>query len=338
MREGNLYMRYVRLGWAVLALAFCGVARADEYNKVTTAELRDNPKSYWARGIVFSDVLEAVPEAKQEKIGDRRYLPVQLRALGTCYVDVDLEEKLRGLTVGDEYVYAGSVYQQDSGVFFSKSKFYVVIKRISKPIKGTEDLVAVIREALSERLAESPYAAPFRSLNEVLASAQKELEAYSATSNLQVEALFAADSLHANRVGQAVRQALVEQERSSRIPIPAFTVNLVTALLAIRNGALTSTEPPTVEAPAPVTEPEAVPQAEPQPEMPAAPETVVMQPEPVAEPEPAPAVVPAEPAPAAPEEIAPEAAPAEVEAPVTQPDEATPTALPAAKIKLPVQP
>ena len=343
--------------FASLFLTLSPLARADEYTKVEAAELAQNPQMYWARGIVFSDVLEAVTAEKPVKLGDRRYRPVTLRALGTCYLESSLEDTARALPLGQEYVYAGSVYQKDAGLLFNKRRFFVVIKRISSPIKDTDDLVAVLQKVIADKLADSPFQATFRSLNDVLASAQKDLEAYSASSNLQLQALFAPDSPHANRVVQSIRQALLDQERASKVPIPSFTVNLLTALLSIRNGALAALPAqPAEEAASPVeleeTGPEAAPGAETPSVSPAEPEPAVAP-----EPEPAPVVeekaVP--PAIESSDTVVPEAEPSEMPAegpsmaePVleeeavetavpAEPSPHTPT-LPGAKLKLSLEP
>lgn len=270
--------RFYRL-CLVLALAWTLIPRAhaEEYITVESASLKSNPQTYWARGIVFSDVLESIPGGKSVKLGERSYLPIQTRILGTCYIDASLEDAVKQLKLGEEYVFAGSVYQKDSGIIFSKRRFYVVIKRVSAAIKKTGDLAPALQEALARSLAEGPYAATLQNLNGLLASAQKELQAYCASSNLDIKAVFEPGSPHAHRAQQTVRQALFELENRTKTPTAEYAVSLVTTFLAVQNGALAPAPAPVpVEPPALTNEPAVAPTVE------------VLPVEPAAEPEPAP--------------------------------------------------
>jgi len=311
-----------------LALAWSAVAKADEYVKIEAAELKANPQTYWARGIIFSDILESQPTAEEIKLGDNKYYPVQMRTLGTCYVDASLKETVAALKLGDEYIFAGSVYQKEGGFFSSKRRFFVVIKRVTAAVKEADKMAVVLMGGIPKLGTNDPFAQPLHLLSEVLTSAQRELQAYCASSNIEISAVFTPGSPHAAKAVQAVRQSLYALENKTKVPTMEYAVSLVTSLLAAHNGGLQ----PAVE-PAPVVVPEPVP---------AAPEVVVgpeaqpekqpevfpeMLPEPTPEPEPMPTIEPVPEAIPAPEarpdvvlapEPAIEALPMQVEIPVAE--------------------
>ena len=298
----NLKQHFAWVAGVVLTVATA--AWAEEYVKLEPQELKSNPQAYWARGIVFSDVLESAPTAELVKLGDRKYHPIQTRTLGDCYIDSALKETVDALKLGEPYIFSGSVYQKKSGYVFSKVRFFVVIKSVTSTVKEAGEQAEALRLALTGIATNNFYVQPLQILDKVLTVAQRDLQAYCASSNLDIKAVFTPGSAHAGKAVQSVRQALYAEENESKVPTVEFTVSLLTSLLAAHNGGLK------VEAPAVAAIPEAQPVAVPEvvPAPPVNPEPEVVMEEPVIEAPPAVVVVEEMPAPAM-EEPAPAVVP-----------------------------
>lgn len=227
-------------------------ARAEDYVTIEPAELKANPQAYWARGIVFSDVVESVG-GEPLKLGDKLYTPIQTRVLGACLVDPDLEGSEAALKVGTEYAFSGSVYQKESGFFSTKRHFHVVIKRATASARDSQNLSMDQLKALAAQ-SENPFAKPFVILDDMLSQALRDLQAYCASSNVEMRAIFSTNTHHAARLAQSVRQAVYAQENRSRVPAIEYLVSLLSSLLAVQQGVLTTPEPAVVPEP---TAPEA---------------------------------------------------------------------------------
>lgn len=314
----------------LLSLAATSWLRADEYITIDPGELKSNPQSFWARGIVFSDIVENLNGGEAVKLGDKRYTPILTRLVGTCYLDPEMEGGVDGLQAGQEYAFSGSVYQKDGGFFSSKRQFYVVIKRATLSAKGAGILTPEQLSALASTTRTNIYTEPLRVLDDVVAQAMRELQAYCSASNITMQEVFDPQSRHAPRLIQSVRQAIYNQENKSRVPAVEYLVTLVASFMANQQGLLTPpapapepvvvAEPPAVIPPEnagaielevitePVPEVEAAlepapapaPAAEPPPVETIAP--IEPLPEPVVEEQPAETVTPTEPAPVVVEE------------------------------------
>ena len=259
----------------LLSLVATSRLRADEYITVDPGELKSNPQAFWARGIVFSDIVENVNGGEPVKLGDKRYSPMQTRLIGTCYLDPELEGGAASLQTGQEYAFSGSVYQKDGGFFSSKRQFYVVIKRATLSAKGAGVLTPEQLSALAATTRTNIYTEPLRVLDDVVAQALRELQAYCSASNIPIQEVFDPQSRHAPRLIQSVRQAIYNQENKSRVPAVEYLVTLVASFMANQQGLLTP--------PAPVPEPVVV--AEPPAVIPAE-EAGAIEPEPQPEPVP----------------------------------------------------
>ena len=304
---------------AGLVLALASASWSEEYVKLEPQELKSNPQAYWARGIVFSDVLESAPTAELVKLGDRKYHLIQTRVLGDCYIDSALKETVSALKLGEPYIFSGSVYQKKSGYVFSKVRFFVVIKSVTSTVKEASEQAEALRLALTGMATNNFYIQPLQILDKVLTVAQRDLQAYCASSNVDITAVFTPGSPHAGKAVQSVRQALYAEENESKVPTVEFTVSLLTSLLAAHNGGLK------VEAPAVAAIPEAQPVAVPEvvPDPPANPESEVVMEEPAIEAPPAEVVVAEIPEPAPeplPEPMIEEPAPVVVPEPEPQPE------------------
>ena len=272
---------------AALAMTVLAAVRADEYITVDPGELKANPQSFWARGIVFSDVLEAVGGAEPIKLEGKRYDPVQTRALGICYLDPALEGGAAALQTGREYAFSGSVYQKDAGFFSSKRQFFVIIKRATASASAAGKLAPDQLQTLALAAGDT-YGKPLQELDEILSQALREIQAYCAASNVEMSAIFEPNSRHAPRLTQAVRQAIYTYENKNKTPATEYMVTLLTSLMVSQHGAMAPIPAPApTPAPAPIPEPApelapapapvAVPEPEPPPE-------VIPEPEPVIEP------------------------------------------------------
>ncbi len=283
-----------------VGLILAGAARAEEYLAVKADALKANPQVYWARGIVFTDTLEAPVSEKSIKISGRKYQEFKTRTLGTCYVDAALKSALDNLKLGEDYIFTGTVYQEDKGWFSSRRKFYIAVNRVTVSVSKMEQVDSALREAFTRAELSGPYAEALRVLSSVLSDAQRELAARAAASNLTIQAIFEPGSDHSALVYQATRQALFRQENDSKTPSLEYFISLLASLLAIHNGGLDLTPasapvaetnaPPAVVAPEPTAAAEPVaPVVERAPEQASVPEAVPMEPAEVIE---TPAVTP----------------------------------------------
>lgn len=277
---------------AALTLITLATVRADDYITLDPGELKASPQAFWARGVVFSDVVESVG-GTPIKLDGKQYSPLQTRVLGVCYLDPAMEGDAASLQTGREYAFSGSVYQKDAGFFSAKRQFYVIIKRATAAASAANLSTKNLGDLA--RAAGAAHAKPLHDLDTILSQAMRDLQAYCASSNIAMAAIFEPNSRHAPRLTQAVRQAIYSYENQNKIPAVEYMVSLLTSLMVAQQAAPESTVVPTPALqPEPAPAPDVVAEPAPEPEIvepsvlePPVVEPTVVEPtsdEPVAEP------------------------------------------------------
>lgn len=237
-RKGH-FMRYFTKVILMSIVLLAERGWGDDYVTVKVAELKANPQNYWARGIVFTDELSAPAGEETVKLGGKKHYLFQTKTMGACYLDADHLSDLTACSTGSSYVFTGTVYQQDKSWFFSDRRFFVAVNRISPAVNEMDKEVRALRDAFGR--ASGQYSDTLKTLNEILTDAQAELSAYCAASNIAIKAVFEPDSKLGHIASQAARQAMMRKENETKTPSLEYFVSLLTAMMAVHNGALDPT-------------------------------------------------------------------------------------------------
>lgn len=198
------------LAFLLAAPCFVAVSMAEveDYIEVKTQDLLETPQDYWARGIVFKDILRSHTTGKRLRIGDRQYFEFLTDVLESCYADEGALPRLEIMEPDQQYLFAGTVLQR-------RRRYYVIVKDI-KPARIAEDTVTaeaghIIRRAASEGAdtAAGQAASLFTAAEEALFTYSKE----QGLSDLSFLSPASPDHYKALRVIRA-RVALAEQENN----------------------------------------------------------------------------------------------------------------------------
>lgn len=208
------------LSWAVAAGA------PDSYVKIEASSLLRTPQNAWARAILFSDTLDALPGKRARRLDRKTYLPMRLKAAGTVWVPEDLAPKFAALEEGTTYSFAGTVDQI--------SRRYYVIVDACYTVQTTTDMTEYWTDMLHP---EENALAPTDALSEpamqsLLLSAQNSLIKLAAEKDVTVAQLIEAQSDGGQRIAeQIVADALRGELRAQGKTADELMIGAVLALL-----------------------------------------------------------------------------------------------------------
>jgi len=212
-------------GWL---LATGITVQAQEYIPVEVKDLKDSPQRFWARGIVFRDVLQELPGTRTLRLNDRTITRFALKELGEVYAFEDLVARSSSLPLGAEYLFSGTVIQRGRNYLF-------VIKDISSINTNSAsipDQLATINRGLSTNV----YNRVFAALEGIMAEIQNELFAYATSQNISMETVFDVSAGHMQKVTSSIHTALRRAEERSKMPAQEYLVSLIVAMMAMQNG------------------------------------------------------------------------------------------------------
>lgn len=242
----------VAAAWAAAFFAALPAA-AEDYDPVAAKTLADNPQRYWARGVVFKDVLLERATSQAVQLDKQRTYPFRTKTVGECYVDEKLRTVLNDLETGKEYIFSGTVFHRKGG-WRREERFFVVVNGVVTTARQLETLGVEIERVMAVSTT-GVYAASFRGLEEILTKAQELMLPYARSENIELRDMLDPASPHFDKASQAIRNAMFERENTSKTPSLEFFVQLLTAFLALKEGAA-------IEAPAAVDLPPAEAPAE----------------------------------------------------------------------------
>ena len=237
-------------GWL---LATSATVLAQEYIPVEVKDLKDSPQRFWARGIVFRDVLKEHPGSSTMRLDDRTITRLVLGTLGEVYAPAELVDRLSALPLDTEYLFSATVSQRGRKYFFqARQKYVVLIKDVapgSTNSTSIPDQLAKIDMGLSTNI----YNRVFASLEGIMAEVQKDLFAYATTQNIPIETLFDVNAGHIAKVSTSIHAALRRAEERSKMPAQEYLVSLIIAMMAAQNGYVQPAPKPYIPEATPVT-------------------------------------------------------------------------------------
>jgi len=217
--------------WMVVAAAWMidsPVARAQDYVPVQISDIKNSPQRYWAKGIVFRDVLTEAPQKKRRSIDDRDVTRFYTEQIGELYAEDGVLETLRALPVDREYLFAGTVGQRGRN-------YYVVVQRVAGQVDPELNFQEQLR-ALNLANPTNVYNMAIQTLFGIMREVEADLTGYAAPQNLEVGQLFDVNSEHYGRISTSVRNVLRRVEDQSKMPSSEFLVNLIISMMAVQRG------------------------------------------------------------------------------------------------------
>ncbi len=213
------------LGFMLLGAAAFG---AEDLKSVTPEELKNSPKQYWLTGVVFKDVLTALPAGEKKRIAEEDFIPFQTRALGTCYADLQLVSAMATLPIDREYLFRGTVLTR-------RGDFFVVVRSATASFEKLEEEKTGILGSVNgfqpgtAKQVDDP-------LNAVLAEAYKAYYTYAEEIGIDVQDLFNDDPRYTDKLLSLIGEATRTVEREKRTTAQAILNRIVLEILAARYG------------------------------------------------------------------------------------------------------
>ncbi len=252
------------------ALVLCALAwqaGAQEFKTTPAKEVAANPQRFWARGLVFRDVMTKAPGKDRETIGERTTYRFETKVVGECFAEEKIAPVLQEMEPGREYIFTGTVFSEKAGLFRRKTRYVVVVEGVIAPAEQMGALTESIEAVLANGAPDNPFVQRLNTLRELIVRVQEAMTSISATEQIERGALFDPSSEHADKLAQVARRVVNDLEVESKVPGREHLAQLLIGLVALKEGAL---QPPPTPVAEPAPEPESVeqaPPAEPAPEV-----------------------------------------------------------------------
>lgn len=219
-------------------------ASAQEFKTTPAKILAESPQRFWARGVIFRDTLTEQVDTKHKiKIGDRTAYRFRTETIGDTYADEKIVEAIEKLSPGKEYIFTASVHSSQSGLFRKKTHYRVVVNGLAIPVQELGPLADEVEAALARRSAQHPLLQQLDLLKEMIDRVQEGITALAATEQTNRLSYFEPESDGYNKLLQTARRALTDLGNESKIPDRELLVQILAALVALKEGALTQPEP-----------------------------------------------------------------------------------------------
>lgn len=207
---------------------------AEDYDPVVVEDLLSQPQRYWARGVVFNDFLESTPESRTRKVGDEKLYRFELRELGECYATPEAKDILDQFEPGQNAVFAGSVVQ-------AKRKFYYRVAQVEAvtetPTNLLQTLSAVVRDSQD---VQARLLAQFQEIADIVYA---QLYAHAMAENIPFEDLLDRTEEKQSVLRSSIRSAIQDLQAKQGVPPNEFAVNLVAAMIALKENRIPIPEP-----------------------------------------------------------------------------------------------
>ena len=205
---------------------------AQEFKTTPARELASNPQRFWARGVVFRDVLTEIPSEKRESVGERRAYRFKTKVVGVCHAEEKMAPVIRQLDPGREYIFMATVYSEQTGFIRKKTRYIILVEGVTVPAADLGGLKDDVEAALGNRSPDDPYAQRLRVLQELMIRVQEGLTAVAATEQIDRAAMFDPQSEQFEKLLSAARRAVAELETESKVPGREHLVQLLVAFVA----------------------------------------------------------------------------------------------------------
>lgn len=215
------------------------VALSQNYGYVDLEDLKVSPHLYWAKGIVFRDVLSVEPGGKTKKLDDRSFHRFETRELGEVYADTDSLSKFDGLAVDKEYYFSGTIAQKGR-------KYYYIVNNVSAYVNDAEYLKSLLSELNNEKPT-NQYNQVFMVLENIMQDVHNDLFGYSTTQNIPINKLIG-DPAYRQIVAAACRTALRRFEDTTEGSAKELFISTIISMMALQYGYADTSDPQAYEA------------------------------------------------------------------------------------------
>ncbi|HBA85040.1 MAG TPA: hypothetical protein DCZ95_13185 [Verrucomicrobia bacterium] len=187
-----------------------------EYKTVPAADLTANPQNYWARGVIFHDVLTAKPENQSLRIEGRVFTPITLQLAGTCYVEPSLLPLIKELPLQRRYIFKGTVLQAKlpGSWFFSSKKYLIVVNGVEATVDV--DQLSSNFQKMYDRLDKTPPKGSTQAMTSLLAEIQTALIKYARDNKLEIPQLLDDNDEMAKKSLSIIYDSISAQEAKSK--------------------------------------------------------------------------------------------------------------------------
>lgn len=218
----------------LLVTASLTQAQKPEYAPVDVEVIKASPQMFWAKGIVFRDVLKQHPDGKSTKIDGRRAIKFKTENLGEVYCEPGVAEQIRNLELGQEYLFAGVVGQRKSR-FFGRGKYLAIIQQVTA--QNTDaSLVPDAISGLNLKNSTNIYNMVFVTLDQIMRAVEKDMFAAANSQGISIQQMFDPAKPQLDRVKTSIRKVLRETEEQSKLPMEEYFISLIVSLMALQHG------------------------------------------------------------------------------------------------------
>jgi hypothetical protein len=158
----------VNFGAIILASLFAAMSiHAQEYLPVELSDLKASPQRYWAKGIVFRDVLKEKPGDRSTRINDRTIYRFQTEGIEEVFVFSESLDAIKKLKKGDEYLFSGTVAQRGRN-------YYVLVRDASAIDESAAEKIPDILTEINLENPTSQFNRVFVSLQQIMKDVQRQ--------------------------------------------------------------------------------------------------------------------------------------------------------------------
>lgn len=261
----NLFLRLCCASAFAALLFSIQPAAAQEFKTTPAKILAESPQRFWARGVVFRDTLTGPVDAKHKiKIGERTAYRFLTQTIGDTYADETILGMVEKLTPGKEYIFTATVNSIQTGFFKKKTHYRVVVNGLAVPAQELGPLAEEVEAALAQKKEQHPLYQQLDLLKELIDRVQVGLTALAATEQTNRASYFDPDSEGFPKLMQTTRRTLNDLGTENKVPDRELFAQILAALVALKEGALTQPEPiaaqPTAEPdPSDLSDPSSLP-------------------------------------------------------------------------------
>ncbi len=226
-------------------------AQTQEFRTTPAKEVRANPQRFWARGVVFRDVLaEPIGEKGARRIAGRKAYPFTTKVVGVCHADESILPALRELPPGQEYIFTATVYSDRIGFIRRQTKYFILVTGVMAPVGKLGELADDVEAALANAGTTNVFTPPMLVLRELMVRIQAALTAEAETAGYPRSELFDPESEHFEKLEQIIRRAVGELETETKVPAREQFIETIRALLAMKEGVFATPDEPVDSRPA----------------------------------------------------------------------------------------
>lgn len=258
------------VGCALLLWA-CGTvdwsSAQDTFQKVNAKDLASNPQQFWARGVIFEDILVEHPSGSTMRLDGQTYTRVRLEVVGECYASDAAAQALRDLPLHRPYLFSGTVVQRGGGGFGpgwlrGGRKFVRVLREISVPADAMTEAIQDREDLEAQLLAAGTNVPPeLLPMVNIIRSIEQGLFTFASENGVEVSSLFDPNSEFAEMPDRLALQEIRRLERTEGLSVQQFLATYTVSLLRRRYGVGPTAEvtpgPPVGTPPEEVLAPEA---------------------------------------------------------------------------------